>query len=55
MTVPVTDEGNFFAALCSTIELAVGGAIVGLLGGHGTIIQLAVLFEGRAEEEQETQ
>merc|ERR1711865_367999 len=51
--VPVTDEGNFFAALCSTIELAVGGAIVGLIGGHSKVTYLVFLFEGQTEEEAE--
>jgi len=50
---PDTDIGNFFAALCSVIELAVGGAIVGILGGHSKMQELVIMLEGQPEAKEE--
>jgi len=47
---PQTDRGNFFAALCSMLELAFGGAIVGILASHPKILGFVVLLEGAEEE-----
>eukprot|EP00927_Polykrikos_kofoidii_P002022 TRINITY_DN10775_c0_g1_i1.p1 TRINITY_DN10775_c0_g1~~TRINITY_DN10775_c0_g1_i1.p1 ORF type:complete len:342 (+),score=32.25 TRINITY_DN10775_c0_g1_i1:85-1110(+) len=46
---PTTDEGFFFAALCSFMELAFGGAIIGILAGHPKIIGLLTSLEGTEE------
>ena len=49
---PATDLGDFFAALCCTIELAVGGAIIGMIGSHPKMFSLVVHLEGQEEEEE---
>eukprot|EP00927_Polykrikos_kofoidii_P002023 TRINITY_DN10775_c0_g1_i2.p1 TRINITY_DN10775_c0_g1~~TRINITY_DN10775_c0_g1_i2.p1 ORF type:complete len:338 (+),score=22.35 TRINITY_DN10775_c0_g1_i2:85-1098(+) len=46
---PTTDEGFFFAALCSFMELAFGGAIIGILAGHPKIIGFLASIEGQEE------
>lgn len=50
--VPTTDKENFFAALCSVVELGIGGAVVGLLAGHPKMLQAVAALDGTEAEEQ---
>jgi len=50
---PVTEKANFFALLCSVVELSIGGAIVGLIGAHPKVVALIALLETNVAQEDD--
>jgi len=43
---PDTAEGAFVESLCMCIELVLGGAVIGVIGGHPIVGRFIDLFEG---------
>jgi len=48
---PSTDKANFFVLLCSVIELSLGGAMIGIIGGHPKVTHFLAYVEGNLESE----
>eukprot|EP00928_Gymnodinium_smaydae_P078058 TRINITY_DN6166_c0_g2_i2.p1 TRINITY_DN6166_c0_g2~~TRINITY_DN6166_c0_g2_i2.p1 ORF type:complete len:579 (-),score=141.42 TRINITY_DN6166_c0_g2_i2:49-1689(-) len=44
---PASDPAFFFTAICTVVELCVGGVVIGIVGAHPAIAKFVVLVEGK--------